>query len=137
MISARSNGIGPKVEDLRQPQARERFRPDAQCALAALLEEDDLPILEAQSDEIAVIGEVKEAAARTAVLVAGEVGQEIEAVDVDLVFGFSVRPGFMSLLQLVDDVGFAGGGKQRGQPVVVLDDLVRDRPWRESCVAIE
>ena len=35
--------------------------------------------------------------------------------------------GFVAFLQLIDHVGFAGGGQERGQPVVVRDDIVADR----------
>ncbi len=35
-------------------------------------------------------------------------------------------PALIALLQLVADVGVAGGGQQRRQPVVVLDDVVGD-----------
>ena len=34
-------------------------------------------------------------------------------------------------LELLDDVGLAGGGQERRQPVVVLDDLVGDRAGRD------
>ena len=36
--------------------------------------------------------------------------------------------GLVALLQLLDDVGFTGGGQERRQPVVVLDDLVGHHP---------
>ena len=37
----------------------------------------------------------------------------------------------MALLQLLDDVRLAGGREERRQPVVVLDDLVRDDARRD------
>ena len=41
----------------------------------------------------------------------------------------------VALLQLLDDVGLAGGREERRQPVVVLHDLVRDRPAGDPCPA--
>ena len=59
---------------------------------------------------------------------AGQVGQQVVAVDVHLERRVAdLEPG----LELVDDVGVAGGGEERRQPVVVLDDLVGHRPGRD------
>ena len=46
-------GVGAQVEQLGHPQRGERLRPDPQRALAALLGEHDLPVLEAHRDEFA------------------------------------------------------------------------------------
>ena len=71
-----------------------------------------------------VVVEVEESAPRAVFDLAHQVRQQVEPVDVDLVLGVSVGPGLVALLQLVADVGIARRGEQRGQPVVVLDDVV-------------
>ena len=42
-----------------------------------------------------------------------------------------VSPTVCPALQLLDDVRLAGGGQERRQPVVVLDDLVGDDAGRD------
>ena len=71
---------------------------------------------------VAIVGEVDEALAWAVVHLAGQVRQQVVAVDVHLE---GLVAGLVALLELVDDVGVAGGGEERRQPVVVLDDLVR------------
>ena len=124
--------IRPQVEELRDPQRDERLGPDLQRALDALLHEHDLPVVEAEREHVAVVGEVDEPLPRALVHLAGEVGQQVVAVDVDLEGLVADR---VARLQLLDDVGLARGGEERRQPVVVLDDLVRDRRRRGSCRA--
>ena len=57
-------GVGAQVEELGHPQRDERLGPDLQRALDALLHEDDLPVVEPQRDQVAVVVEVDEALAR-------------------------------------------------------------------------
>ena len=64
-------------------------------------------------------------------VLAGQVRQQVEAVDVDLEGLAPSWPG----LELLHDVRVARGGEERRQPVVVLDDLVGDRRRRRSCRA--
>ncbi len=120
--------IGAQVEELRHAQRDERLRPQLEGSARPLLHEDELPVVEPQRDEIAVVREVDEALARADVLLPGEVREQVEAVDVHLE-GLAGR--FVALLQLVDDVRLAGGREERGQPVVVLDDLVGDDARRD------
>jgi hypothetical protein len=77
-------GIGAQVEELRDAQRDERLRPQLECAARPLLHEDELPVVEPQRDEIAVVREVDEALARADVLLSGEVREQIETVDVHL-----------------------------------------------------
>ena len=67
-----------------------------------LLHEHDLPVVEAQAEHVAVVAEVEEEVARALLGLAGQVGQQVEAVDVVLV---GAADGLIALLQLVDDVG--------------------------------
>jgi hypothetical protein len=57
--------------------ARERLGPDLQRALAALLHEHDLPVVEAHGQHIAVVAEVEEEVARALLLLAGQVGSRL------------------------------------------------------------
>ena len=126
-MSAYSYGSVRRLNSFGHPQRGERFGPDSQRALAALLDEHGFPVLEPHRDEFAVVGEVEEAAPRAVFDLTRQVRQQVEAVDVDLVLGLSVGTGLVALLQLLDDVGFAGGGQECRQPVVVLDDVVGHR----------
>ena len=69
-------------------------------------------------------------APRAVLDLAGQVGQQVVPVDVDLVLVFS-SARLVALLQLLDDVRFAGRGQERGQPVVMLHDLVGHRSGRD------
>ena len=62
------------------------------------------------AEHVAVVGEVDEPLARALVDLAGQVGQQVEAVDVDLVGHVA---DLVAGLQLLDDVGIAGGGEER------------------------
>ena len=62
-----------------------RLGPDLQGAGAALLQEDELPVVVPQRGQIAVVGAVEEVLARAGVDLAGEVGQLIVPVEVHLV----------------------------------------------------
>ena len=83
-MSARSNGSVRRLNSLRHPQRHERLGPDLQRARHPLLHEDDLPVVEAEREHVAVVGEVDEALARALVDLAGQVRQQVEAVDVHL-----------------------------------------------------
>ena len=121
-------GIGAQVEQLRDAQDGERLEPDLQRPLTTLLHEDDLPVVESDGEHVAVVGEVHEALARALVHLAGQVRHKVVAVDVHLVRHVADRvPG----LQLLDHVRLAGGRQEGRQPVVVLDDLVRDDAGRD------
>ena len=76
--------IRAQVEELRDAQHHERLGPELQRSLGALLHEHDLPVVEPQSEHVAVVGEVDEALARALLVLSGQIRQEVEAVDVDL-----------------------------------------------------
>ena len=78
----------------------------------------------ADAQDVAVVGEVDHPAPWALLDLAGQVRQQVVAVDMDLV---GHVPDLVALLELLDDVGFAGGGKERRQPVMVLDNLVGHR----------
>ena len=87
----------------------------------ALLEEDELPVVVAQRGQVAVVGDVEEVLARALVGRAGDVVELVVPVEVHLVR----RAGQVGArLEPVGDVGVAGGGEQRDEPVVVADDAV-------------
>lgn len=48
-------GIGPQVEEFRDPQLGEWLGPDPQGAQCTLLLEHELPVFIAQSDEVAIM----------------------------------------------------------------------------------
>ena len=124
VVSARSNGsVRREVEELRHAQRHERLRPQLQGSARPLLHEDELPVVEPQRDEIAVVREVDEALARADVLLSDQVQEQVEAVDVHLE---GLAGGLVADLRLLDDVRLAGRREERWQPVVVLDDLVGD-----------
>ena len=87
----------------------------------------DLPVLEPHGDQVAVVGEVEEATPRAVLDLADQIGQQVEAVDVDLVYPFfSVAHVGIALLELVHHVRVPRGRQQCRQPIVVLDDVVGD-----------
>ena len=59
----------------------------SQGAGAALLHEHELPVVEPQRGEVAVVGDVEEVLARALVGLAGDVGQLVVPVEVHLVGG--------------------------------------------------
>ena len=76
---------------------------------AALLEEHELPVAEAQRGQVAVAGGVEEVEAWTLVDPTGQIVQLVEAVDVHPV----VAPvELVPLPQLRSDIGLAGRGEE-------------------------
>src|SRR5262245_6152588 len=75
--------IGPQVIDLRDPVAGELALPDAEAGMLLLLE-GDLPVLDPDGEQIAVVAPVEELLAGRFVHLALEEGDEVEAVEVDL-----------------------------------------------------
>jgi hypothetical protein len=55
MFTLVTNPSHGAVEELGQPQADERFGPDAHRPLHALLHEDDLPVVVAYGQDVAVV----------------------------------------------------------------------------------
>src|SRR5262245_56013022 len=121
-------GIGAEVEELREPQRRERLRPHLQRPLAALLDEDELPVLVPQADHVAVVVEVEELLPRALRLLAGEVGELVEAVEVHLEV---LARGVRTLQELLLRIRVARCRQQGRHPVERAHDLVADRPGRD------
>ncbi len=78
-------------------------------------------LLDAQRHQVAVVAPVQEALARVLLHLALQEGQQVVAVDVDLE---GLVAGLVALLELLDDVGLAGGRGQRRQHVGVREHLV-------------
>ena len=70
--------------------------------------------LVAQGEQVAIVAEVEEFIAAAFCGFSGEVVQLVVAVEVDLE---GLVPGFMAVEELFLDVGLAGRGEKRGQPV--------------------
>ena len=117
--------IGAEVEQLGNAQRDEGIGPDRQCASDALLHEHYLPVVIPQADQVAIVGEVEESRPRSLLLLPRQIGQEVVAVDVHLE-GLIAVP--VALLEFLNDVRLADRGQEGGQPIVVADDLVGDRP---------
>ena len=79
----------------------------------------------AHRQQVAVVAPVEEALAGVLLHLALQEGQQVVAVDVDLE---GLVAGLVALLELLDDVGLAGGSQQRRQHVGVGEDLVGHRP---------
>src|SRR4029453_9478773 len=73
--------IRAEVVELRHPQRDERLRPQLERPLRPLLHEDELPVVEAQRDEVAVVAEVDEALWRAPILLAREVRDQVVSAD--------------------------------------------------------
>ena len=119
-------GVRPQVEHLRHAQVGERLGPDLHRALLALLGEDELEVLVTHADDLTVVVEVDEAVACALVGLAGEVVELVVPVEVVLVL-LAVNGG--ALEQAFRNVGVAGGGHQRREPVEAGDDAGRARAW--------
>src|SRR5258705_13744453 len=113
--------IGTQVEQLRRTQLGEGLEPNLQRALAALLHEHDLPVLRPDAQYVTVVGEVNHSTARALVRLAGEVRQQVEPVDVDLVGHVA---GLVAGLELLDNLRIPGGRQERRQPIMVLYNLI-------------
>ena len=79
--------VGPQVEQLRDAQFGEGLGPDPQRAFTTLLEEDDLPVVEPQRGEIAVVVHIEEVLPRALGGLPGQVRQLVVSVQMDLVGG--------------------------------------------------
>ena len=64
VTSARSNGSVRRLKSFGTRSDDERLEPDLERALDALLHEHDLPVVEPEREDVAVVGEVDEALAR-------------------------------------------------------------------------
>ena len=113
--------VGAEVEYLGNPQVGERFRPDAQRAGSPLLQEHELPVVVAQCGQLLVVVDVEERLARAFRDLPGQVGDQVVAVEMDLV-GHVAH--LVALEQLLLHLRVAGHRQQGRQPVEVGDDVV-------------
>src|SRR6185503_12849753 len=107
--------VAPQVEELGHAQRDERFHPDAKT-MRALLQEMNLPLLVAQGHQIAIVTPIEEHFPWVLLRLTFQERQQIKTVDVDLE-GLVAR--LMSLLELLNDVGFSRYRRKRGQHVRV------------------
>ena len=120
-MSANSYGSVRRLNSLGMRSRDKGVGPDAHRSRSALFHEYELPVVIAHTQHVAIVAEVEEELARAFLRVAGQVGQEIHAVDMVLI---GASDGFVALLQLVDHVGRARHREKGRQPVVMLDDVV-------------
>ena len=120
--------VDSEVEDLRDAKWDEGLGPHLQRPLHPLLHEHGLPVVEADREHVAVVGEVDEQLARASIGLAGEMRKQVEAVDVHLEGRVA---GGVSALSFSTMSGLSGRGEERRQPVVMLDDLVGDGACRD------
>ena len=113
--------VRPEIEHLRDPQAGERVRPDEHRSRGPLLHEHQLPVVVAQAGQLLVVVDVEERFPRALRGLPGQVGDEIVAVQMDLVGHVA---DLVALEQLVLHLRVAGHGQKGRQPVEVSDDLV-------------
>ena len=117
-------GVHPQIEDLGQPQFSERFGPNRHRARGALFGEDKLPVVVAQAKQVALVAEVEELLARIFRGLAGQVRQQVVAVEMHLE---GLVADFHALEELLFHVGNARSREERGHPVEVRHDAVVDR----------
>ena len=128
-VGIRSDGrlfvrIGTQVVEPRNPRLYERFTPDSQSTLFPLLGEHDLPVVVAQSGQIAIVGEIEKLLARTLGFLSGQIRKLIVAIQMNLVL---LAARTVSLEQFLLDVGHARRRQQGGRPVEVGNDVVGHR----------
>src|SRR4029450_8093815 len=110
-MSARSKGSVRRLNSLGTRRATNgsaqiRSVPWARCSM-----NNDLPVVKAQGQHVAVVGEVHEPRPGARVDLTGQIRQQVVAVDVHL--ERPVTDGVPGL-ELVDDVGLTGGGPEGG-----------------------
>src|SRR5262245_11232711 len=76
--------IPPQVEDLRRSKFYKRLEPALQL-LGSLLQKHDLPVAHPDAQDVAIIADVEEEISGAAFCLAGEIGQQVETVDMHLV----------------------------------------------------
>ncbi len=77
--------ISPQVENFRNPQVRERVGPNEQCSRGPLLQEHELPVIVAQTNQLLVVVDVKKRLPRALIDLTGQVRHEVVAIEMDLV----------------------------------------------------
>src|SRR5215472_278078 len=116
--------IAAHVEDLWHPQADKRFLPDTQT-LGTLLQKMNLPLIDAQRHQVAVVAPVHEPPARIRFHFPFQERQQVVTVEVYLE-GLLAR--LVSLLGFFHDVRLPGGGHPGRKHVAMGAEIVRDSP---------
>jgi hypothetical protein len=91
-----------------------------------LLGEYEFPIVVAQTSQIAIVGEIEKLLTRALLLRAGQVRQQVVAVEMHLV---GHAAGLVAGEQLLLDVRHPGRGEQGRHPVEVRNDPVQYAAW--------
>src|SRR5882672_1561807 len=109
-------GVHPQVVHSRHAQGRKWICPDIKLTGLTLYRVYKLPVVEAHGNEIAIVIEVEELGARALRLLARQVGQLVEAVEMipEGRLAASRRP---SLKQSILDRGVACSGEKCREPV--------------------
>ena len=111
VTSARSKGSVRRLNIFGTRRETRTAQPKCAACQCTLLQEDQLPVVVAHGDEVAIVGEVEERIARAVGLLPGQVRQQIVPIEVDLE---GLGAGLMPRLQLRGDVRLAGRGQERG-----------------------
>ena len=116
-------GVHAQVEHFGRAHADERLAPDLSRAFDTHLAEYDFPVSGTEANELAVVVEVEELLARRFILLAGQVGKLVVAVEMHVV---GAPSGLPSSKQSILDAGVARGGEQGWEPINSREYLVRD-----------
>ena len=100
--------VGAQVVDVRRPQVGELPLPDVEARVLLLLERD-LPLVDADGHQVAVVAPVEELLARRLLHLALEERHQVVAVEVDLE---RLAARLAALLHLLDEVRLAGRGRE-------------------------
>ena len=92
--------------------------------VGALHRQMELVVADPHRDDVAVVAEVDDGVSRALLHLAGQVGNHVVAVEMDLVGLVADRA---AVEELLGDVRIAGGGEQRRKHVDVRDDAVQHR----------
>ena len=101
----------------------ERLEPARQC-LGPLLHQHDLPVAHADGQDVAVVADIEEELPGAFLRLAAQVGQHVEAVEMNLE---GLVADLVALQQLGRDVRLSSGGEESRQPVLMADDTVQHR----------
>jgi hypothetical protein len=104
-------GILAQVVEVRHMQASELVLPELQRASLVLDHEVELPVAEAQREQVALVREVEELFAGSLLLLTREMRKEVVAVQMVLV---PPSVHFAALLELLPDVGIATAASRVG-----------------------
>ena len=91
-----------------------------------MLGKHHLPVVIAQSSQVAIIREIEKLLARAFRLLTGQVRQLVVTVKVDFV-GFAIRR--ITFEQLFLDVRHTGDGQQRRRPIQMGYDVIGNAVW--------